>query len=85
MSSIIDIEMVVAVDVKSLKLQQEFLQDALGLEGDHAVLVPLVPAVQHYAVHLMAILVLTNNFQILLLTVLGMLDIKFPSLASLHS
>ena len=57
MSSIIDIEVVVAVDVKSLKLQQEFLQDALGLEGDHAVLVPLVPAVQHYAVHLMAILV----------------------------
>ena len=43
--------MVVAVDVKSLKLQQEFLQDALGLEGDHAVLVPLVPAVQHHAVH----------------------------------
>ena len=57
MSSIIDIEMVVAVDVKSLKLQQEFLQDALGLEGDHAVLVPLVPAVQHYAVHLRATLV----------------------------
>ena len=57
MSSIIDIEVVVAVDVKSLKLQQEFLQDALGLEGDHAVLVPLVPAVQHYAVHLRAILV----------------------------
>ena len=56
MGSIIDIEMVVTVNVKSLKLQQELLQDALGLEGDHAVLVPLVPAVQHYAVHLRAIL-----------------------------
>ena len=51
MSSIIDIEMVVTVDVKSLKLQQELLQDALGLEGDDAVLVPLVPAVQHHPVH----------------------------------
>ena len=51
MSSIIDIEMVVTVNVKSLKLQQELLQDALGLEGDDAVLVPLVPAVQHHPVH----------------------------------
>ena len=51
MSSIIDIEMVVTVDVKSLKLQQKLLQDALGLEGNDAVLVPLVPAVQHHAVH----------------------------------
>ena len=51
MSSIIDIEMVVTVNVKSLELQQELLQDALGLEGDDAVLVPLVPAVQHHAVH----------------------------------
>ena len=51
MSSIIDIEMVVTVNVKSLKLQQELLQDALGLEGDDAVLVPLVPAVKHHPVH----------------------------------
>ena len=51
MSSIIDIEMVVTVNVKSLELQQELLQDALRLEGDDAVLVPLVPAVQHHAVH----------------------------------
>ena len=51
MSSIIDIEVVVTVNVKSLELQQELLQDALGLEGDDAVLVPLVPAVQHNPVH----------------------------------
>ena len=51
MGSIIDIEMVVTVNVKSLKLQQELLQDALGLEGDDAVLVPLVPALQHHPVH----------------------------------
>ena len=51
MSSIIDIEVVVTVDVKSLKLQQELLQDALGLEGDDAVLVPLVPALQHHPIH----------------------------------
>ena len=51
MSSIIDIEMVVTVDVKSLKLQQELLQDALGLEGDDAVLVPLVPTLEDDAVH----------------------------------
>ena len=51
MGSIIDIEMIVAVNVKSLKLQQELLQDALGLEGNDAVLVPLVPAVQHHPVH----------------------------------
>ena len=51
MSSIIDIEMVVTVNVKSLKLQQELLQDALGLEGDDAVLVPLVAALEDDAVH----------------------------------
>ena len=51
MGSIIDIEMIVTVNVKSLKLQQELLQDALGLEGDDAVLVPLVPALQHHPVH----------------------------------
>ena len=43
--------MVVTVDVKSLKLQQELLQDALRLEGDDAVLVPLVLAVQDHTVH----------------------------------
>ena len=51
MSSIIDIEMVVTVNVKSLELQQELLQDALGLEGDDAVLVPLVAALEDDAVH----------------------------------
>ena len=51
MGSIIDIEMDVTVNVKSLKLQQELLQDALGLEGDDAVLVPLVPTLQHHPVH----------------------------------
>ena len=51
MSSIIDIEMVVTVNVKSLELQQELLHHGLRLEGDDTVLVPLVPAVQHHAVH----------------------------------
>ena len=49
--SIIDIEMVVTVNVEPLKLDQELLQDTLRLEGDDTVLVPLVPAVQHHAVH----------------------------------
>ena len=51
MGSVIDIQVVVTVDVESLKLQQELLQDALRLEGDDAVLVPLVLAVQHHPVH----------------------------------
>ena len=51
MGSVIDIQVVVTVDVESLKLQQELLQDALRLEGDDAVLVPLVLAVQDHTVH----------------------------------
>ena len=43
--------MVVTVNVKSLELQQELLQDALGLEGDDAVLVPLVAALEDDTVH----------------------------------
>ena len=49
--SIIDVEMVVTVNVEPLKLDQELLQDTLRLEGDDTVLVPLVPAIQHHAVH----------------------------------
>ena len=49
--SVIDIEMVVTVDVESLKLEKELLKDALRLEGKDAVLVPLVLAIQHHAVH----------------------------------
>ena len=50
-SPIINVEMIVAVHVKPLKLQEELLKDGLCLEGDDAVLVPLVPALQHHPVH----------------------------------
>ena len=50
MGSVIDIQVVVTVDVESLKLQQELLQDALRLEGDDAVLVPLVATLEDDAV-----------------------------------
>ena len=48
---IIDVEMIVTVHVQPLKLQKELLEDGLCLEGDHAVLVPLVSALQHHPVH----------------------------------
>ena len=50
-SSIIDVKMIIAVHLKTVKLQQELLDDRLGLEGDDAVLVPLVHALQHHPVH----------------------------------
>ena len=39
------------VHVQTIKLEQELLQYRLSLEGDDAVLVPLVPAVQHRPVY----------------------------------
>ena len=51
MCPIIDVEMVVAVHLESLKLEQELFHDGLCLEGDDAVLVPLIPAVQHRPVY----------------------------------
>ena len=50
-SSVEDVEVVVTIHVESLELEEELLDDGLSLEGDDAVLVPLVPAVQHHAVH----------------------------------
>ena len=51
MSSIIDVQMIMAVHVKSVKLEQELLYDGVSLEGDHTVLVPLIIALQHYTIH----------------------------------
>ena len=48
---VINVEVIVTVHVKPLKLQEELLEDGLSLEGDDAVLVPLVPALQHHPVH----------------------------------
>ena len=39
------------VHVQTIKLEQELLQYRLSLEGDDAVLVPLVPAIQHRPVN----------------------------------
>ena len=50
-SPVIDVEMVVAVHLEPLELQQELLHHGLRLEGDDAVLVPLVLAVQDHTVH----------------------------------
>ena len=50
-SSVEDVEVVVTIHVEPLELEEELLDDGLCLEGDDAVLVPLVPAVQHHAVH----------------------------------
>ena len=50
-SSVINVEVIVTVHVEPLKLQEELLEDGLSLEGDDAVLVPLVPALQHHPVH----------------------------------
>ena len=50
-SSVEDVEVVVTIHVEPLELEEELLDDGLSLEGDDAVLVPLVPAVQHHAVH----------------------------------
>ena len=50
-SSVEDVEVVVTIHVESLKFQQELLEDGLCLEGDNAVLIPLVPALQHHSVH----------------------------------
>ena len=43
--------MVVAVHLEPLELQQELLHHGLRLEGDDAVLVPFVLAVQDHTVH----------------------------------
>ena len=51
MSSIVDIEMVIAVHLEPVKLEQELLNDGLSLEGDDTVLVPLVVALQHHTVN----------------------------------
>ena len=50
-SSVEDVEVVVTIHVEPLELEEELLDDGLSLEGDDAVLVPLVPAVQHHPVH----------------------------------
>ena len=50
-SSVEDVEVVVTIHVESLKFQQELLEDGLCLEGNDAVLIPLVPALQHHPVH----------------------------------
>ena len=51
MGPIVNIQMIVAVHLEPLKLQEELLEYGLCLEGDDAVLVPLVPALQHHPVH----------------------------------
>ena len=51
MRPVVDVEVIVAVHLQPLELEEELLDDGLCLEGDDAVLVPLVPAVQHHAVH----------------------------------
>ena len=51
MGPIVNIQMIVAVHLEPLKLQEELLEYGLCLEGDDAVLVPLVPALQHLPVH----------------------------------
>ena len=51
MRPIVNIQVVIAVHLEPLKLQEELLEDGLCLEGDDAVLVPLVPALQHHPVH----------------------------------
>ena len=50
-SSVEDVKVIVTIHVEPLELEEELLDDGLCLEGDDAVLVPLVPAVQHHAVH----------------------------------
>ena len=50
-SSVEDVEVVVTIHVESLELEEELLDDGLSLEGDDAVLVPLVLAVQDHTVH----------------------------------
>ena len=51
MGTIVNIQMIITVHLEPLKLQEELLEDGLCLEGDDAVLVPLVPALQHHPVH----------------------------------
>ena len=51
MSPVIDVEMVIAVHLEPLELQQELLHHGLRLEGDDAVLVPLVATLEDDAVH----------------------------------
>ena len=51
MGSVIDVEMIVAVHVESVELEQELLNDGVSLEGDDTVLVSLVVALQHHPVH----------------------------------
>ena len=51
MRPVVDVEVIIAVHLQPLELEEELLDDGLSLEGDDAVLVPLVPAVQHHAVH----------------------------------
>ena len=51
MRPIINVEVVIAIHLKPFKLQEELLEDGLCLEGDDAVLVPLVSALQHHPVH----------------------------------
>ena len=51
MRPIVNIQVVIAVHLEPLKLQQELFEDGLCLESDDAVLIPLVPALQHHPVH----------------------------------
>ena len=51
MSSVEDVKVVVTIHVEPLELEEELLDDGLCLEGDDAVLVPFVPALQHHPVH----------------------------------
>ena len=51
MRPIVNIQVVIAVHLEPLELQEELLEDGLSLEGDNAVLIPLVPALQHHPVY----------------------------------
>lgn len=42
-SSIVDVEVVVTVELESLEAEHEALKDGVGLEGDHALEVALAP------------------------------------------
>lgn len=52
MSAIVDVKVVIAVELQQVKMQHEPLQNAVRLEGDSAVQVPLVAGPQHAAIEL---------------------------------
>lgn len=48
---VIDLKPVVAVDVEIFKTDQEPLQDGFGLEGDHAIHIPLIFGHNHGSIN----------------------------------